>query len=125
MKTDADRNYCSETFTTSDLLSYGLKRWRRIQYLANQFWLRYRRDYLSELQSKAKWTKISLNLKAGDLVLLKEKNTNRLSCRLSVGLIKEATQSDDGLVRKVTVRTVGSNGQISVLERHFSSIVLF
>ena len=40
-------------FQRSDL--YCRKRWRRIQYLANEFWSRWRREYLQNLQVRSKW----------------------------------------------------------------------
>ena len=33
---------------------YSRKRWRRVQYLANQFWIRWRREYLSLLHKQTK-----------------------------------------------------------------------
>lgn len=34
---------------------YSRKRWRRSQYLADQFWLRWRREYIQNLQVRTKW----------------------------------------------------------------------
>ncbi|KAL5015330.1 hypothetical protein ScPMuIL_009600 [Solemya velum] len=46
-------------------------------HLADQFWLKWKRLYLSELQKRVKWTSMQRNLTVGDLVLLKEENTPR------------------------------------------------
>ena len=35
---------------------YLVKRWRRVQYLVNQFWLRWRKEFLCSLQQRQKWT---------------------------------------------------------------------
>ena len=35
---------------------YSKKRWRRIQHLANGFWVRWRQEFLQILQEKSKWT---------------------------------------------------------------------
>ena len=42
-------------FQRADL--YSRKRWRRVQYLVNQFWLRWRKEYLQSLQTRNKWSK--------------------------------------------------------------------
>ena len=54
-------------FIRTDL--YVRKRWRRIQYLANEFWFRWRREYLSNLQSREKWVKKKRNLKIAYVAL--------------------------------------------------------
>ena len=56
---------------------YGRKRWRQVQYLANQFWTRWKREYLANLQARQKWTKTSRNLKVGDIVLMKDEDLVR------------------------------------------------
>ena len=43
-----------DTYTENDMLQYGKKRWGRVQYLAEQFWVRWSRDYLSTLQTRNK-----------------------------------------------------------------------
>ena len=35
---------------------YSKKRWRRIQHIANEFWSRWRKEYLQSLQKRQKWT---------------------------------------------------------------------
>ena len=40
-------------FQRTDL--YSRKWWRRVQYLTNEFWLRWRREFLNNLQSRQKW----------------------------------------------------------------------
>lgn len=85
---------------------YVRKRWRRIQYLANEFWFRWRREYLNNLQSREKWVKKRRNLKVGDVVMIKDDNFSRNRWRL--GRISKAHEDVDGLVRKVRL-TVGSS----------------
>ena len=43
-------------FEQADL--YCRKRWKRVQFLAEQFWNKWRKEYLSMLQSRKKWNKI-------------------------------------------------------------------
>ena len=47
-------------------------RWKRVQYLANQFWIRWRSEYLSNLQPRQKWSKSTHNTKIDDIVLIKD-----------------------------------------------------
>ena len=37
---------------------YCRKRWRRVQHLANEFWIRWKKEYLLSLQQRQKWTKL-------------------------------------------------------------------
>ena len=92
-----------ETFTNKDLNEYGKLRWRRIQHLADEFWHRWRRDCLSELISRQKWTKSRPNLSVGDLVVVRSKNLPRNDWKM--GVIEDAFLSDDGVVRSCKVRT--------------------
>ena len=41
---------------------YSRKRWRRVQYLANVFWSRWRKEYLHQLQQRQKWLRPKRNL---------------------------------------------------------------
>jgi len=49
---------------------YLCKRWRRVQYLANVFWSRWRKEYVQCLQQKMKWNRPSRNFEKGDLLLI-------------------------------------------------------
>ena len=46
------------------------KRWKRVQYLCNQFWLRWQKEYCTLLQKRQKWTQPKRSLKIGDVVLV-------------------------------------------------------
>ena len=46
-------------FCKEDL--YLCKRWRRVQFLANEFWQRWKREYLLNLQQRQKWQKPTRN----------------------------------------------------------------
>lgn len=84
--------------------------WKRVQYLADVFWRRWRIDYLQSLQSRRKWIEPSDNLSEGDIVLLKDKQVNRLSWPM--GIIVKVFPSSDKLVRKAEVqiaRTIDNN----------------
>ena len=42
--------------------AYARRRWRRVQYLAELFWTRWRREYLQNLQVRTKWNQERRNL---------------------------------------------------------------
>ena len=86
---------------------YSVKRWRRVQYLVDQFWSRFRKEYLHVLQSRSKWQSPSRNMSCGDVVIIKDDNLPRN--QWSVGRVIEAITSDDGLVRSVKVLLADRN----------------
>jgi hypothetical protein len=88
-------------FVREDL--YTRKRWRRVQYLAEQFWLRWKREFLQNLQSRTKWNERERNLACGDVVLLKDKDLHRNDW--SLGRVTEGIESEDGKVRKARIMT--------------------
>ena len=91
------------SFSQSDLDSYGMHRWRRVQVLSDAFWHRWRKYYLDTLQSKSKWTKAQPNIKVGDVVIVK----NKQLCRNEwpVAIVDSVDPSTDGVVRACEVRT--------------------
>lgn len=97
-------------FVKEDL--YCRKRWRRVQYLANLFWTRWRNEFLSTLQSRQKWHRPQANLQIGDIVLLVDDAAPR--CQWSKAVVSHVHPGDDGLVRKVTVRTATSEYDRSI-----------
>ena len=80
---------------------YCRRRWRRVQHLSNEFWSRWRKEFLSHLQSRSKWTNSKRNMKEGDVVLLKD-DSYRNEWKRAV--VTKAHESDDGVVRSVTIR---------------------
>ena len=81
---------------------YVRRRWRRVQHLANEFWSRWRKEYLQGLQARPKWNDATVNLREGDIVMIVDNNTPRNEW--SVGRIESVEKSDDELVRKAKVR---------------------
>lgn len=82
---------------------YARRRWRRVQYLADQFWIRWRREYLQSMQTRTKWQGTRRNLRAGDVVLVREEGAYRNDW--PIGRVSEAMESDDGRVRKAQVES--------------------
>ena len=107
------------TFTPQDL--YARRRWRRAQYLADQFWVRWKREYLGNLQARPKWNERQRNLTVGDVVTVREKDAHRNDWPM--GRILEAIKSDDGKVRKAKV-TVWRGGELKTYLRPIGELVL-
>ena len=95
----------------------GRRRWKQVQYLADCFWTRWRREYLPLLQKRNKWLRPSRNLCVGDVVLLVDHDAPR--CHWRLGRVTQVFTSSDGLVRSARVRT--SRG---VMERPATKLVL-
>ena len=109
---------------------YLRKRWRRVQYLAEQFWARWRQEYVHNISQRQKWHSPRRNLMVGDIVLIMDHESARNKWPL--GRICDVTQGDDGLVRRVKItvstRNLDSKGQrkgdLSVLERPVQKVIL-
>ena len=86
---------------------YCRRRWRRVQYLANEFWLRWRGEYLQMLQVRQKWVQPKRNLAVGDIVISKESESTRNKWPL--GKVVQVYPSDDGYVRKVRLLMADGN----------------
>jgi len=56
---------------------YCRKRWRQVQHLANEFWLRWKKEYIQSLQQRQKWNQAKRNVKVGDIVLVKDEKLPR------------------------------------------------
>ena len=95
-------------FSDTDLLQYGKARWRRVQYLAEQFWIRFRKDYLHTLQRRHKWRTKTPCIASGDVVLVLNKTEKRNSWPMA--RVVEVVRSADNLVRKVYIKIPGKNG---------------
>ncbi|KXJ13754.1 hypothetical protein AC249_AIPGENE5325 [Exaiptasia diaphana] len=106
-------------FESPDL--YSRKRWRRVQYLANQFWLRWQKEYCALLQKRQRWTSTKRNVKEGDVVLMSDKDQPRN--RWPLALVSKTYPSKDQLVRKVQVTTV-KDGLKKTYDRPIHKLVL-
>lgn len=115
-------------FVAEDL--YARKRWRRVQYLTQQFWSRWRKEYLANITLRQRWHSPRRNVKIGDIVIVKEEELPRNEWRL--GLVLDVCADEDGLVRKAKIqignRKLGKKGQRltnpSILERPIHKLVV-
>ena len=109
---------------------YSKKRWRRVQYLINEFWSRWKKEFLQSLQTRQKWVRPQKNLKKGDIVVVNDEDLPRNQWKLA--RVAETFPSDDNLVRKVKLAmadsTLDSRGRrkrpISYLDRPVHKLVL-
>ncbi|XP_071830327.1 uncharacterized protein [Apostichopus japonicus] len=97
------------------------KHWKQVQCLAENFWKRWRRDYLSSFQERKKWVDRRPNLKIGNVVLLKDNQVSRNEWPL--GIIDKVYPDADGSVRKIDVR-VAKDGKAKVFLRPITQVIL-
>ncbi|CAG2193131.1 unnamed protein product [Mytilus edulis] len=96
-----------ECFGHIDMREMYRSQWKLVQILANDFWTKWKQQYLQNQQSRTKWCEERNNLKQGDIVLLKDNDLVRN--QWSVGVILETFPSEDGRIRKVSVRITKNN----------------
>ena len=121
---DGDPRVSQEEYDESDLLKYGKLRYRKVQYLVEHFWFRWKEEYIHSLTARRKWTKPMPSLQVGDVVLLREKNVRRNEW--PAGVVTEVKRSKDNLVRSATVRLrkSDSSGAVTHLTRPISKMVM-
>ena len=90
-----------DTYTENDMLQYGKKRWRRVQYLVEQFWVRWSHDYLSTLQTRNKWKFPSINVQEGDVVIVRETSLRNM---WPMGIAKKTYPDSNGLIRRAVIK---------------------
>ena len=98
---------------------YCRKRWRQVQYLANQFWSRWKKEYLSGLQNRQKWVGEKRNFRINDIVLVKDENLPRNQWPLA--RVVKVFASNDKLVRRVQLLIPTSKSE---LQRPIHKLVL-
>ena len=111
-----------EEFNPKDLLAYGKHRWRKVQYLADCWWEQWRKDFLQNLTRRKKWRTVKSDLKANDVVLLRDKNAPRCDWKLAV--IARTIPGRDSRVRRVIIRRADASGRVKESERAITDLVL-
>ncbi len=84
-------------FVKQDL--YLRKRWRQVRFLSNEFWVRWRKEYLLNLQQRQIWQTDKRDTKVNDIVIICEDSSPRNQWKLA--RVTEVYPSADGKVRKV------------------------
>jgi len=102
---------------------YSRKQWRRVQHVANEFWHRWRKEFLSSLQERQKWLKTTRNLQIGDIVILKEDSERN---KWPLARVVEVEADGDGKVRSARLKVANLNNSYKheFLRRPISKLVL-
>ena len=108
------------SFTKDD--TYLIKHWRRVQYLANLFWSRWKHEYLAPLQKRSKWSNSTPNIKVGDIVLLTDDNAPRNQWKLA--RVVSTNPSSDNLVRSVKIKLSKNSEPTTFLDRLIHKLIL-
>ena len=95
---------------------YARRRWAQAQYLADQFWRRWTREYLPNICLQ-KWQQKQRNLAPNDIVLIRDNSLPR--SKWAMVRILETFPNKSGLIRSVSIKT-----QKSVLTRPISKLCL-
>ncbi|XP_072403251.1 uncharacterized protein [Diabrotica undecimpunctata] len=99
----------------TDLPTGRLSRFQLLEQMRQNFWRRWSKEYISELQQRVKWKKTQRTLSQGSMVLVKEDNINPLKWRL--GRVLELHPGKDGICRVASIRTA-----TGVIRRAFPKI---
>ncbi|XP_070206095.1 uncharacterized protein [Littorina saxatilis] len=86
-------------FVKEDL--YLNKRWKRVQFLADRFWTRWKKEYLQSLQRRSKWQQRQPNIVVNGIVLLQDEGDCRTDWKIA--RVVETFPGKDGLIRTVTL----------------------
>ena len=81
---------------------YLTRRWKQVQYLANLFWCRWRKEYVVLLNQRQKWLDTKPVLKVDDLVLVEDMVLPRNQWPL--GRVVSVNSDKKGLVRSAYIR---------------------
>lgn len=95
--------HCSPPLGGASTEEQFRKRWKHVQYLADQFWKRWLKEYLPRLRLRSGPIKERRNFKRGDLVIVASEGVPRNQWKL--GRIVHVKPGTDGIVRQVKVRT--------------------
>ena len=106
---------------------YNRKRWRQVQHIANEFWHRWKREYLHMLQPRQKWVTKRPQINIGDIVVVNESDAVRNNWRMAK--VVDCIKSHDGLVRSVRLLMGNSDcsrgaGRAQYMERPIAKIVV-
>ncbi|XP_071648512.1 uncharacterized protein [Temnothorax longispinosus] len=87
----------------TDIPLNRLDRWQAVQRIAQDFWKRWSREYLTSLQGRTKWTSERDNLAINDVVLIQDNNAPPL--RWKLGKVIQVYEGTDERVRVATLKT--------------------
>ena len=90
--------------------------------MADSFWRLWREHYLNEINQRRKWRKVKVNLRSGDVVIIRDKAAPRSSWR--VAQVVRAQAGKDGRVRRAWVRHADARGLFRETEKSVHELVL-
>ena len=79
------------------------KRYKLVQQMRQQFWQRWSREYLNQLQTRSKWKESGKSPKVNDLVFLAEDNSHPLHWPMA--RILELYLGNDDVARVAKIKT--------------------
>nr|CAB3263158.1 uncharacterized protein LOC104265735 [Phallusia mammillata] len=86
--------------------NYTRRRWRQVQFLADEFWRRWAKEYLPTIALRQKWPDRRKNIEVGDIVLVVNESMPRRGWDL--GRVINTYPDKHGVVRQVDVKTKSS-----------------
>ena len=86
---------------------YLRKRWRRVQYLVEQFWSRWRKEYVAIISKRQKWLNPKRNIQEGDIVLVVDDKLHRNQWLL--GIVVNVDTDKNNLVRHAKIKIGNRN----------------
>ena len=106
------------------------KRWRRVQHLANEFWSRWRKEYLLGVPQRQKWIAPRRDMCVDDIVIIKEDNAPHNCWQLA--RVVAVYQGSDGRVHTVKLALADAclddrgrrTSAVKFLERPIQKLVL-
>jgi len=85
-----------------------LSRWRKVSHLLKQFWCRWSKDYLVQLQVRNKWEKNrGASIQIGTIVIMRDEHLPTLCWKIA--RVKEVHADNDGIIRVATVPTTNGD----------------
>lgn len=98
-----------------------LSKLQEIQQMYQQFWIRFKKEYITQLHHRYKWKDPATPIQPGMLVLIK--NTQHPPCKWPMGRILHLHPSKDGISRVATIK-MPSGASIIRSVRHLCPIPL-
>ncbi|XP_075167836.1 uncharacterized protein LOC142239998 [Haematobia irritans] len=86
-----------------------LNRWQRVCHIQQIFWKRWSSSYLTLLQERGKWKKLTNNIAIGAMVMVKDENLPPLKWKL--GRIVDTVAGRDGVIRVAVVKTASGTSR--------------
>ena len=100
---------------------YTGKRRRRVEHIVNEFWSRWRKEFLGSFQERQKWNKITRKFQVGDIVLLKQEQQPHDSWLMA--RVVGTEPDNNGVVPSVQLR-MGNSKINETFQRPLSKLIL-